>query len=58
MPRRKVGLEHIRSIQKMGATYFISIPVNLIRDLEWKERRKVVVSKRGAGLVISDWKPS
>ena len=27
----------------MGATYFISIPVNLIRDLEWKERRKVIV---------------
>lgn len=56
MARRKIGLEHVRNIQKSHASYTISIPLNLMRSLKWKERQKVVVRKQGRRLIIKDWK--
>ncbi|OGZ62824.1 MAG: hypothetical protein A3H51_01375 [Candidatus Spechtbacteria bacterium RIFCSPLOWO2_02_FULL_38_8] len=55
MPRRKLEKENIRKIQKSGNLYTVSIPIELIRKLEWKERQKVVVKKFGKGLSIKDW---
>jgi len=55
MPRRKMGEEHVRKIQKSKGSYHISVPINIIRELGWKERQKVVVKKRGRGVLIVDW---
>ena len=56
MARRKSHEENIRKIKKSGDSYAVTIPITLVRELGWKEKQKVVVEKRGSGLVIKDWK--
>lgn len=56
MGRRKVGDEKIRSIQKSNGSYLVSIPIELMRTLGWRERQRVVITRSGQGkLVISDF---
>ena len=46
----------IRKIVKNGrGSYYINIPKELMKELRWRERQKVVVKKRGQGIVIKDW---
>lgn len=56
MGRRKVGEEKIRSIQKCRNTYMVSVPIELMRELGWRERQRVVITRSGKGkLVIADY---
>ena len=55
MARRKVGKESIRKIQQSSGSYYIRIPIQLIRLFGWRERQKVVVKKYGKGFLIKDW---
>jgi len=46
----------IRKIVKNGrGSYYVNIPKELIKELRWKERQKVVVKKIGQGIGIKDW---
>lgn len=57
MGRRKITKEHIRNIQRSRRTYYITIPLRLMKSLKWVERQKVVVKKYGKDkILISDWK--
>lgn len=58
MADTKTGEEDIRKIQRTGqegASYMVTLPKQLIKDLGWQERQKVVVTKEGNKLVIKDW---
>ncbi|MCK5460981.1 AbrB/MazE/SpoVT family DNA-binding domain-containing protein [Candidatus Gracilibacteria bacterium] len=56
MTRNKVGSENVRKITRVGSmSYSITIPVEYMRKLKWREKQKVVVTKRGKKLVIEDW---
>ncbi|MBU4421355.1 hypothetical protein L6259_01910 [Candidatus Parcubacteria bacterium] len=47
----------IRKIVKNGrGTYYISVPKEIMRELKWKERQKVIVKKYGSKVMITDWK--
>lgn len=49
--------ESIRKIQQIKeGSYYITIPIDIMRELNWKEAQKVVVKKRGKGILIVDWK--
>jgi bifunctional DNA-binding transcriptional regulator/antitoxin component of YhaV-PrlF toxin-antitoxin module len=52
MGRRKVGQEKIRNIQKSNGSYMVSLPIELMRELGWRERQKVVVTRSGRGKVV------
>jgi bifunctional DNA-binding transcriptional regulator/antitoxin component of YhaV-PrlF toxin-antitoxin module len=55
--RRKIGQEKIRNIQKSNGSYLVSIPIELMRELGWAERQRVVITRSGRGkLVIEDYK--
>lgn len=56
MPRRTLEDRNVRKIFKSGESYCMTLPVEMIRELEWREGQKVQVSKRGAKIVIEDWK--
>jgi antitoxin component of MazEF toxin-antitoxin module len=57
MARRKLGEQNIRKLQKVGnGSVSVTIPIELIRELKWREKQKVVIRKRGKGLIIEDWK--
>ena len=54
--RRKLEDKNTRKILKSGDSYAVTIPIEIIRELGWKEKQKVVVKKRGNGLSVVDWK--
>jgi len=57
MPTRKFKDRNIRNLTKTGGhSIGVTIPIDVIRDLGWKERQKVVVRRSGKRLVIEDWK--
>jgi len=56
MGRRKISEKEVRKLVRAGGSLTISIPKELVTELGWRERQKVVVKRRGDGLVIKDWK--
>ena len=56
MSRRKLDEENIRKIKKSGDSYAVTLPINIMRQLGWQEKQKVIVEKRGEGILIKDWK--
>jgi len=48
--------KYIRKIVKNGRnSYYINIPRELVKELRFRERQKLVVCKRGKGLLVVDW---
>jgi len=57
MPRRKIKDRNIRNLGKVGGySYSITLPMDMVQELGWKERQKLVVKKRGDYIIIKDWK--
>ena len=54
--RRKLEDKNIRKILRNGDSYAVTIPIELMRELKWREKQRVVVKKRGKGVIITDWK--
>ena len=52
---RKIINRSIRKIFKSGNSYAITLPIELVKELNWRETQKLVVKKRGNSLVVSDW---
>ncbi len=47
----------IRKITKTGSgSYYVIIPKEMIKQLGWKEKQKVILKKNGKAITISDWK--
>lgn len=57
MSRNRMDEHNIRKLTKVasGSSYGITLPIEHIRELKWKEHQKLVVEKRGKTLVIRDW---
>ncbi len=55
---RKLGNQNIRKITKVGggASFAVTLPIEYIRKLNWRERQKVVVNLRGQKITIEDWR--
>lgn len=58
MARRNLDERNIRKINKTGAgkSYSVTLPIDFVRELNWREHQKVVVTKKGKKLIIEDWK--
>lgn len=57
MPRRMLEERNTRKLYKnSGGTILVSVPIEIVRELGWRDGQKVVVKKRGKGLLIEDWK--
>ncbi|MCH7515227.1 MAG: AbrB/MazE/SpoVT family DNA-binding domain-containing protein [Bacteroidetes bacterium] len=59
MGRRTIENRNIRNLQKTagGSTYIVSLPIEIIRELKWRRKQKLVVKRYGDGILIKDWKP-
>lgn len=55
MARRIISEENIRSIQKSRRSYYVTLPIQIVREFGWRETQKVVIEKRGKEIVIRDW---
>ena len=56
MSRQKLADKNIRKILKNGDSYAITIPIEIMAELKWKEKQKVVVKKIRGGFSVKDWK--
>jgi len=57
MTRRKNINENVRKISRAGkSSLYVTIPIDIVRELKWREKQKVVVKKKGKTIVIEDWK--
>jgi len=54
MARRSSAERNIRSITKLGSKSFaVTIPIDYIRDLGWKEKQKVMVKINRGRIIIT-----
>lgn len=49
--------DNIRKIQQSGkrGSYRLTIPVQLMRELKWREHQKVILNRSGRKIIITDW---
>jgi hypothetical protein len=56
MARRKLEERNTRKLsKKSNGSYSVTLPVEAVRDLEWKKGQKLVVRKSGSKIIIEDW---
>lgn len=49
--------KNIRKITRVGKTSLaVTIPIETVRELKWKEHQKVTVKKVRGGVLVKDWK--
>lgn len=54
--RRKLSERNIRKLTRLGGhSLGLTIPIEFVRKLKWRERQKVVVTMRGKKLTVQDW---
>jgi bifunctional DNA-binding transcriptional regulator/antitoxin component of YhaV-PrlF toxin-antitoxin module len=58
MARRTLEDRNVRKVTKTGGgkSYSVTIPIEIMRKLGWRERQKVVVKQQGKKIVIEDFK--
>lgn len=54
---QKYSNENVRKITKTGGgSFYVIIPKEMMKELNWKEKQKVSVKIDRKRVVISDWK--
>jgi antitoxin component of MazEF toxin-antitoxin module len=55
--RRRLEQNNIRKIARIGdRSLGVTLPIEILRKLGWREKQKVVVSLKGKTISIKDWK--
>ncbi len=54
---RKLEDQNVRKLTKVGKqSIAVTIPIEIVRELKWREKQKVVVTRVRGGVMIKDWK--
>jgi hypothetical protein len=57
MATKKWDEKAVRKITKTGnGSLCVTLPIDDVRALKWRDKQKVVVKKTKGGFIISDWK--
>lgn len=56
MANRKQGEENVRKLTHIGRrSVGITFPIEIVKELKWREKQKVVVKRVKGGLMIKDF---
>jgi len=56
MTRRTLEEENIRKLQKIRRSYYVSLPIRIIREFGWQDGQKLVIEKNKKGeITVRDW---
>lgn len=56
MARKRLEDKNIRKLTKLGTkSIAVTLPIDFVRKLKWREKQKVVVKLRGKTITIRDW---
>jgi len=57
MARRKLEDRATRKLLKSnGGSYSVTLPIEIVRELKWRDKQKLVIKKVGDKIIIEDWK--
>jgi hypothetical protein len=57
MANKKAEERNIRKLTRIAKRSIgITLPIELVRELKWREKQKVIVKKVRGGVLIKDWK--
>ncbi len=57
MGTKRIGSEHDRRLlANSTGTYMVSLPINMVRNLKWRQGQKLTIRESGKKLIIEDWK--
>ena len=57
MGRKKQEDYNVRKLNKNGGgSISVTLPIDEVRALKWRDGQKVVVERKGSTFVIRDWK--
>ena len=57
MANKKAEDRNVRKLTKSGnGSIGLTLPIEIVRELKWKEKQKVVVKRVHGGVLIKDWK--
>ena len=57
MGMRKREETNVRKLAKLGnKSIGLTLPIEIVRELGWKEKQKVKVERVRGGILIKDWK--
>jgi hypothetical protein len=57
MKKRTMVDKNIRKLTKLGGKSIgLTLPIELVRELGWREKQKVTVKRVRGGVLIKDWK--
>jgi len=53
---RKASENSVRKLVRLGkSSLAVTLPKDILSELGWKEKQKVIAQKRGGGIFIKDW---
>jgi len=57
MGRKKLDERNIRKLHKSsgGKSISVTLPIEIIRNLKWRAKQKVVIEQKGKTIMIKDW---
>ena len=57
MLKRSLTEKPVRKLTRMGGgrSLGITLPIEFIRKLGWRERQKLTITLRGKEIVVKDW---
>ena len=59
MAEKKFKDKNTRKLTRMGRKSLgLTLPIEMLAELKWKEKQKVVVKRVKGGLLIRDWRPA
>ncbi|MDD5289813.1 MAG: AbrB/MazE/SpoVT family DNA-binding domain-containing protein [Patescibacteria group bacterium] len=57
MSTQKLINKNIRKLTKVGQHSFaVTLPMEMVKKLNWREKQKVVVTLKSKTITIKDWK--
>lgn len=57
MARRKLEDRNTRKLSKQSnGSYSVTLPIEVVRELKWRDGQKLVVRKSGGKIIVEDWK--
>jgi ribosomal protein L15E len=57
MPNKTTEERNMRKLTKLGGKSIgLTLPIELVRELGWREKQRVVVKRVRGGVMVKDWK--
>lgn len=57
MANKTTNAKNTRKLTKLGGKSIgLTLPIELVRELGWREKQKVIVKRVRGGVLVKDWK--